>query len=103
MSVAQFAERFWTFSVWSFGFLLHIHTFLAIPERSMETFALVRPDAVTLFSCRHFSRRLVPRIQSKFLPYAIDRKPRMWTPELGFIVDRRILGLSNEGLSMVRT
>jgi len=30
MSVAQFAERFWTFSVWSFGFLLHIPTFLAI-------------------------------------------------------------------------
>jgi hypothetical protein len=30
MNFAQFAGRFWTFSVWSFGALLHIPAFLAI-------------------------------------------------------------------------
>jgi hypothetical protein len=67
MSVAQFADRFWNFSVWSFGFLLHIPTFLAIfilallslmlaylKQRPFQnglwkTFALICSDSVTVF------------------------------------------------------
>ena len=74
----------------------------SISERSLETFALVCLDAVTVFSRGHFPRSLVPRIRSKLLSCRINRKPGLWTPRLAFISDGRIVGVSNEGLPMVR-
>jgi hypothetical protein len=74
----------------------------SISERSLETFALVCFDAVAVFSYGHFSRSLVPRIRSQLLSRRINRKPGLWTLELAFISDGWIVGVSNEGVPMVR-
>src|SRR5882762_3681163 len=58
MSVAQFADRFWTFSVWSLGFLLHIPTFLAIFILALLSFILAywkqRPFQNALWKRSHW-------------------------------------------------
>jgi len=73
----------------------------SISESALETFALVCPDTTAVFPCGNFSRSSVPRIRSEFLSCSVGRKPGMRAAQLAFCGVSWILGLQNEGLSMV--